>query len=352
HPARQAEPLAPSSQQPAPAFSPSQFQTTSPSNEKKIMVAPEDSAVHVKEKARFICSGRHDENQIMAAINLLGSRPGIVELQAGTFHCSGTLILPPGITLQGGGPDKTILQFEEPDQMVSILINQPGITLRNLSVTGHGSIRISASHTKLEGIGSRSDLPQKDPNSISRTAAFEVLGSVMPVRDVSFLNCSASGADRDGFALKCVTPALNLTNITLEGCRTIDCGLSVNGAGYLVSRVQNVTFKNCTDEGSFIGWIIENQSGQITIADSISTSNRQWALCLSNSHHLSITGFHQIDQPGASGSQSMNGNPGEAAAVSSPVTDSTFELIGQGKSKLPLINEAGDRNRYSLIQKP
>lgn len=319
--------------------------------ETRIRVAAADSSPSDKKTARYLCSGRNDENQITAAFNLLRSRAGSVELSEGTYVCSGMLIPPPGITLLGHGANKTILKFEKPHP-ISILINQQGITLRNFSVTGKGSILIRSGNIKLQGIGIQSLSSSHVPAEISPVAAFDVVVSEKPIINVLFENCSVAKTSLAGFAIRSRKSPSDMKNIRVMGCQTMECGMETNRPGYLVSHAQDVTFMNCTDEGSHIGWLINDQSSKINIIDSSARSDKKWALWIHNAHHLSVTGFHQIDQQGAEGTQSMNGLPEKTGTIAFPVTDSIFELFRQGGANLPLINETGLRNQFSLHSEP
>lgn len=322
-------------------------ESTASTDEKAIRVAAADSSPADKKTARFLCSGRNDENQIMAAFTLLGARPGIVELSQGTYVCSGMLSLPPGLTILGHGSDKTILTFEG-EHPISIQINQPGVTLKSFSVSGKGSILIRSGNTRLQGLTLRNISASQVSAEIPPVAALDIVAAEKPLNDVVIENCTILKSDLAGLALRSLKSPSAMKEIMVTGCRTEECGIETNRPGYLVSQAQDVTFRNCTDERSHIGWSIAEQSSQINIMDSSAKGNGKWALWVRNAHHLSVTGFHQIDQQGAEGLQSMNGIAEKAGSASSPVSDSIFELFAQGGTQSRLINEAGLRNQFSL----
>lgn len=312
-----------------------------------IRVAAADSSPADKKTARFLCSGRNDENQIMAAFTLLGSKPGTVELSEGTYVCSGMLSLPAGVTILGHGANKTLLTFEG-GHPIAIQIAQPGVTLKNLSVSGKGSLLIRSGNTKLQGLTLRDISASQASAQISPVAALDVIAVERQLSDVVIENCTILKSDLGGIALRSLRSPSAMKGITVTDCKTEECGIATQRPGYLVSQAQDVTFRNCTDVRSHIGWSIAEQSSRITIIDSSSKNNGKWALWARNAHHLSVTGFHQIDQQGTEGLQSMNGIANKVGSESSPVSDSIFEVFGQGGPQSRLINEAGLRNQFSL----
>lgn len=102
----------------------------------QISVAAADSDMKVKSQARFVCKGRNDENQIMAAFNKLGPHGGIIELEEGTYNCSGVLSIPSSVVIQGKGQEKTILKFDSSIHAFSLVITRPNVTLRDFTLVG------------------------------------------------------------------------------------------------------------------------------------------------------------------------------------------------------------------------
>jgi len=312
-----------------------------------IRVAAADSSPADKETARFLCSGRNDENQIMAAFTLLGAKPGTVELSKGTYVCSGMLSLPAGLTILGHGANKTLLTFEG-GHPISLQISQPGVTLKDFSISGKGSILIRSGNTKLQGVTLRNISGSQASGQISPVAALDVVAVEKQLNDVVIENCTISKSDLAGIAVRSLKSPSAMKGITVTDCTTEECGIATHRPGYLVSQAQDVTFRNCTDVRSHIGWSIAEQSSRINIIDSSAKNNAKWALWVRNAHHLSVTGFHQIDQQGTEGLQSMNGIADKVGSVSSPVSDSIFEVFAHGGPQSRLINEAGLRNQFSL----
>ncbi len=319
----------------------------------RVLVAAGDSGAREKGRARFVCSGRNDENLLLAAFNALGSLGGTVELEAGTFRCSGVLFLPQSVFLRGQGPGKTVLRFEPQGRESSIVVSRPKSQVRGMTVVGP-AIRITARDCLIERV---ERLPCEatsgsDSSALPAVSGFEVEAGNDGEGRISFRDCSAADFSAGGFRIAGEWTPGRIGNVSFSGCSTKNCGRTISDAGFIVGGGSRIVFENCSDEGSRNGWIIGSQSSRIELKNCVSQKSLRWGIWMSGSRSLRILGFRQSDPKGAAGFQSMNGVPVEGAGIVSPVSDSEIEIVSHGASQLPQINPHGPGNRFSLSREP
>ncbi|MEN6518317.1 MAG: type IV pilin N-terminal domain-containing protein [Methanospirillum sp.] len=173
----------------------------------------------------------------------------------------------------------------------------------------------------------------------------DIIGARTISEEIYFENCTSKGNGQrntnpgaffmSGYYLS--------RNTTLTNCHSED---NLN-AGYYVHGGQFSTFIRCTDINSTYGWKVCKASSDITLTDCSSSDNLRWALWLSFSQRISVMNFQQHDVAGDRGYQDMLGWYKDELKYQQPVTDSWFDITADGNG-LPIINQAGSGNTYSL----
>ena len=129
----------------------------------------------------------------------------------------------------------------------------------------------------------------------------------------------------------------------------VNCTSEKNrNAGFFVHGGRNVTFEDCSDDGSTYGWKVVKDSHDVTLDGCRTGNNLEWGLWAADAERLVLDGFEQRGVRGADGYQSIlgwyYGNP----AYEKPVTDSRFEIAADGT--LPAINQDGTNNQYEVAR--
>ncbi|KAF5056616.1 hypothetical protein DSECCO2_365490 [anaerobic digester metagenome] len=130
---------------------------------------------------------------------------------------------------------------------------------------------------------------------------------------------------------------------TLTNCHS----LNNRNSGFYVHGGTNSSFVGCSDDGSTYGWKICKASSDIRLDDCLSKNNLRWALWISFSQRVIVENFRQDNVQGDRGYQSILGWYKDEAKYQQPVTNSRFIITAYG-SRLPIINQAGGGNVYSL----
>ncbi len=68
-----------------------------------LLVAANDAATVIKDRADFVCDGAADDVQIQAAIDALPVGGGTVMLSEGTFNIAASVVVPEDTILEGSG---------------------------------------------------------------------------------------------------------------------------------------------------------------------------------------------------------------------------------------------------------
>jgi PKD repeat protein len=119
-------------------------------------------------------------------------------------------------------------------------------------------------------------------------------------------------------------------------------------AGFFVQGGKDVVFNGCTDTGSTYGWKIVKAASDITLNDCTTSDNQFWGLWSAFANHIVLNRFSQNNIHGNLNYQSMLGWYYDEDAYQLPVTDSSFNITAYGDTSLPIINQEGAGNTYSL----
>ncbi len=164
-------------------------------------------------------------------------------------------------------------------------------------------------------------------------------------KEVHFRDCiSSNNGQRNTYAGHFFMSGYYLSrNTTLTNCTSFNN----RNAGFYVHGGQNSSFIRCTDEGSTYGWKVCKDSSDITLVDCQSEDNLRWALWFSYSQRIAVANFRQIAVVGDQGYQNILGWYEDEPRYQQPVNDSSFEITAGG-NRMPIINQAGERNVYHL----
>ena len=119
-------------------------------------------------------------------------------------------------------------------------------------------------------------------------------------------------------------------------------------AGYFVQGGKDVVFNGCTDTGSAYGWKIAKAASDITLNNCTTSDNLFWGLWSAFADHIVLNRFSQNNIHGYLSYQSMLGWYYDEGDYQLPVTDSSFNITAFGDPSLPIINQEGQGNTYSL----
>ena len=166
-------------------------------------------------------------------------------------------------------------------------------------------------------------------------------------RNIVFRNCvSSNNGQRNTYANHFFMSGYYLSRDThLENC----VSFNNRNCGYYVHGGANSSFEGCTDDGSTYGWKVCKASEEIAIADCTSRNNLRWAFWLAFSRQIRVEDFRHSGIVGDHGYQSILGWYKDEAPYQLPVTDSSFEITAGGNG-IPIINQDGDRNTYTLLR--
>jgi len=163
---------------------------------------------------------------------------------------------------------------------------------------------------------------------------------------VEFRNCtSQENGLRNDYASHFFMSGFYLSRDT----RLYDCTSIRNAnAGYYVHAGDACDFVGCTDDGSTYGWKICKDSKEITITNCRSMNNPRWALWISFSRAITVVGLTTSNVAGYRGYQSILGWYKDEAKYQLPVTGSFFGITATPGSSVPIINQVGSGNTFSL----
>ena len=132
-------------------------------------------------------------------------------------------------------------------------------------------------------------------------------------------------------------------NAVLNNCVSINN----KNAGFFTHDGSNTVFNNCVDIGSTYGFKVVKGSSSITLNDCQARNNKGWAFWSAFSDKITVKNFFQANTAGDKGYQDnlgfYYGNPKYEFST----TGSSFDITAYGSS-LPIINQAGSGNTYSL----
>ncbi len=166
-------------------------------------------------------------------------------------------------------------------------------------------------------------------------------------QNIVFKNCvSSNNGQRNTYAGHFFMSGYYLSRDThLENC----VSFNNRNCGYYVHGGANSSFVGCTDDGSTYGWKVCKASEVITITDCTSRNNLRWAFWLAFSRQIRVEDFRHSGVVGDRGYQSILGWYKDEAPYQLPVTDSSFEITAGGNG-MPIINQDGDGNTYTLLR--
>ncbi|MGD9937655.1 MAG: type IV pilin N-terminal domain-containing protein [Methanoregulaceae archaeon] len=164
-------------------------------------------------------------------------------------------------------------------------------------------------------------------------------------KNIRFRDCfSSNNGQRNTYAGHFFMSGYYLSrDTTLTNCHS----LNNRNSGFYVHGGANSSFVVCSDDGSTYGWKICKASSDIRLDDCLSKNNLRWALWISFSQRVIVENFRQDNVNGDRGYQSILGWYKDEAKYQQPVTNSRF-IIAAFSSRLPIINQAGGGNVYSL----
>jgi PKD repeat protein len=164
-------------------------------------------------------------------------------------------------------------------------------------------------------------------------------------KNIVFRNCTSSNnGQRNTYTGQFFMSGYYLSRDThLYNCTSVNN----RNSGYYVHAGSASSFEACTDDGSTYGWKVCKLSADIAITDCTSANNLRWALWLSFSQRIRVANFRHVGAVSYLGSQSILGWYKDEVAYQQPVTDSSFEITSVGNG-MPIINQEGSRNTYSL----
>jgi hypothetical protein len=132
-------------------------------------------------------------------------------------------------------------------------------------------------------------------------------------------------------------------NAILNNCVAINN----KNAGFFTHDGSNTTFNNCVDIGSTYGFKIVKGSSDITLNNCQGRNEKSWAFWTAFSDKVTVKNFFQANAGGKSGYQDNIGFYYGSPKYEFSTTNSNFDITAFGSS-LPIINEAGNGNTYSL----
>ncbi len=162
---------------------------------------------------------------------------------------------------------------------------------------------------------------------------------------IEFQNCTSQGNGVSNYTSHFFMSGYYLSrNTTLDNCTS-----SGNAnAGFYVHAGENSDFINCRDVGSTYGWKICKDSRNININNCLSKNNLRWALWISFSKEIAVTGFRTDNVAGYRGYQSILGWYKDEAKYQRPVTESSFAITANPRTVIPILNQVGSGNTFSL----
>lgn len=173
----------------------------------------------------------------------------------------------------------------------------------------------------------------------------ENIGPRTVSKNIRFRDCKSIGnGQRNTYSSHFFMSGYYLSrDTTLTNCHS----LNNRNSGFYVHGGTNSSFVGCSDDGSTYGWKICKASSDIRLDDCLSKNNLRWALWISFSQRVIVENFRQDNVQGDRGYQSILGWYKDEAKYQQPVTNSRFIITAYG-SRLPIINQAGGGNVYSL----
>lgn len=173
----------------------------------------------------------------------------------------------------------------------------------------------------------------------------ENIGPRTVSKNIRFRDCISSlNGQRNTYASHFFMSGYYLSRDTkLTNCQSFNN----RNSGFYVHSGTNSSFFGCTDDGSTYGWKVCKASSDIRLDDCLSKNNLRWALWISFSQRVIVENFRQENVKGDRGYQSILGWYKDESKYQQPVTNSRFIITASG-SRLPIINQAGGGNVYSL----
>ncbi len=218
-----------------------------------VIVAASDSSSHSKVVADLICDGVSDQQDIEKALEMV--RPGgTVQLTEGTFWCDGDGIdSMPDIEIRGEGSGKTFLHFEP--GWTGVIIQDDGVILRDLTVTGGGGVWIESSHVRVYNVTVNS-------RELLMSGAFNIWAENRTIRDIELNGCTARNVPGFGFWTNGRGSLQKVQDIRYFACQAIQCGWMGGqdtdknrwAAGFMLQEknaAENVLVKGCYAEGNW-----------------------------------------------------------------------------------------------------
>ena len=132
-------------------------------------------------------------------------------------------------------------------------------------------------------------------------------------------------------------------NAVLNNCVAINN----KNAGFFTHDGSNTVFNSCVDIGSTYGFKIVKGSSSITLNDCQARNNKAWAFWSAFSEKVTLKNFFQANAGGKNGYQDNLGFYYGSPTYEFSTKDSSFDITAYGSS-LPIINQAGSGNTYSL----
>jgi hypothetical protein len=183
-----------------------------------IVIAAADSVDKGRSQASMVCDGTDDQVEIQQALDQAGDGGRTVVLLDGTFRCTDKLDPPAGVTLQGLGPSRTVLDVQGYYKPIEVL--EDSVTLKGFGITGRGFILVRASHVRVSDI----TVTTMQSGKVEANGAFFVYAKDSVVEDVEFRNCTAIDCGIHGFNVNGEGSPKTTRDLRYIDCTAIRCG--------------------------------------------------------------------------------------------------------------------------------